>query len=75
MRMLCASIPLEGTTVCASQATQGTELRAKRFAKMAVGTEALVLQLMCVPARKASLGPAVRQVRISFCLLQNELGC
>lgn len=29
MRMLCASIPLEGTTVCASQATQGTELRAK----------------------------------------------
>lgn len=40
---------------------------------MAVGMEELVLPLTCVPAHKASLDPAVKQVRISFHLLENEI--
>lgn len=60
-KMLYASILLEDTTVFANQAIQGMEPRAKHFARTAVGTEELVLPLMCVPARKASLGPAVKR--------------
>lgn len=65
MKMLCASIPLEDTTVSASQAIQGMELCAKHFARMAVGMEEPVLLLMCVPAHKASQGPAVKQTLMS----------
>lgn len=60
MKMLYASILLEDTTVFASQATLGMELRAKRFAKMAVETEELALLLTCAPARKASPDPAAK---------------
>lgn len=65
MKMLCASILLEDTTAFANQAIRGTEPRAKHFAKMAVGMEELVLLLMCVPAHKASPGPAVKQTLMS----------
>lgn len=61
MKMLYASTLLEDTTVFASQAIQGMEQHAKRFAKMAVGMEEPVLPLMCVPAHKASLDPAVKR--------------
>lgn len=40
---------------------------------MAVGTEELALPLMCVPAHKASPGPAVKRVRISYHLLEDEV--
>lgn len=65
MKMLYASILLEDTTVFANQATQGMEPPAKHFAKMAVGTEALVLPLTCVPALKASRDPAVKLTLMS----------
>ena len=39
---------------------------------MAVGTEELVLPLTCVPAHKVSPGPAVKRVRISYHLLEDE---
>lgn len=61
MKMLYASIPLEDTTVFASQAIRGMGPRAKHFAKMAVEMEEPVLLLMCVLAHKASLDPAVKQ--------------
>lgn len=65
MKMLCASTLLEDTTVFANQAIRGMEPRAKHFAEMAAGMEELVLLLMCVPAHKASLGPAVKQTLMS----------
>ena len=40
---------------------------------MVVETEELVLPPMCVPAHKASPDTAVKQVRISYHLLENEL--
>lgn len=61
MKTLYASTLLEDTTVFASLAIQGMAPHAKHFAKMAVETEEPVLLLMCVLARKASLGPAVKR--------------
>ena len=40
---------------------------------MVVEMEELVLLPTCVPAHKASPGTAVKQVRISYRLLENEL--
>lgn len=65
MKMPYASILLEDTTVFASQAIRGMEPHAKHSAKMAVEMEELVLPLMCVPARKASPGPAVKRTLTS----------
>lgn len=62
MKMPYASILLGDTTAFASQAILGMELHAKHSAKMAVGMAELVLLLMCVPAHKASRGPAAKQI-------------
>ncbi|XP_008051996.2 uncharacterized protein LOC103255883 [Carlito syrichta] len=61
MKMLYASTLWVDTTVFASQAIRGMEPLAKHFAEMAVGMEEPALPLMCVPAHKASLDPAVKR--------------